>query len=114
MDLEQRIAENIKRLRLAAGLSQRGLAERVHIQPEYVSKIERRKRGCNFRMLTAIAGALGASAIELMLPNLGTGTDEERVTHLVTIARHLPAEKLDILMRLAGMLLPDVPTTTDS
>lgn len=45
MDLEQRIAENIKRLRLAAGMSQGGLAERMHIQPEYVSKIDRRKRG---------------------------------------------------------------------
>ena len=60
------IADNVRRLRLARGLSQEGLAEECGYHRTYVGGIERRERNITIATLEALAGALGVDARVLL------------------------------------------------
>jgi transcriptional regulator with XRE-family HTH domain len=63
------IAQRVRGLRKARGLSQTELAERCGISQSYVNKIER-PGGCNMTLetLEAIAAALGVGVLDLQAP----------------------------------------------
>ena len=57
--LHEVIADNVRRLRKAKGLSQEALAEECGYHRTYVGGIERRERNITIATLEALAGALG-------------------------------------------------------
>jgi transcriptional regulator with XRE-family HTH domain len=86
------IAENLKRLRAAADLSQAGLAKKAGVAQQLISQIEGGKN-TSTKYLPQIARALGAS-VEEIDPQFGmlSGADDarsEQLSQIVEIHRKL-------------------------
>ncbi len=67
---KQVFAQNVKRLRTAAGLSQEELAARAGLHRTYISSIERGQRNVSLENIFAIAAALGTAPSNLLIQNL--------------------------------------------
>jgi len=65
---KQILADNVRRLRTAAGLSQEALADRAGLHRTYISSIERAQRNVSLENIFALAKALGADPRELLTP----------------------------------------------
>ncbi len=68
MDMRQIVGENVRRARLAAGLTQEELSERSGFSQQYVSGLERGKRNPTIVSLYELAQALGVSHVALVEP----------------------------------------------
>ena len=64
----QILAQNLRRLRTSAGLSQEELADRAGIHRTYISSVERAQRNVSIDSLFKIAHGLEVSAQELVGP----------------------------------------------
>ena len=62
------LAQNVKSLRQAAGLSQETLADRAGLHRTYVSSVERAQRNVSIENIYALASALGCDPRELLKP----------------------------------------------
>jgi transcriptional regulator with XRE-family HTH domain len=65
--LQRIIADNVRRLRKAKGLSQEELADVSGYHRTYVGGIERGEENITIAVLEALGGALGVDAHELLL-----------------------------------------------
>ena len=63
---EERFAANLRRQRLANGLSQEQLAEKTGLHPSEVSRLERAVREPRLGTIAKLAHALGVSAAKLV------------------------------------------------
>lgn len=66
MDVGQRLAANVKRLRKARGWSQEELADRAQRHRTYISQIERMTKSPTIDTVDGIARALGVKIGELL------------------------------------------------
>ncbi len=66
MTLREVLAENLKRHRLATGLSQEELAHRADIDRTYVSSLERCQYSATVDMIEKLARVLSVEAAELL------------------------------------------------
>jgi transcriptional regulator with XRE-family HTH domain len=66
MDARARVARNVRRLRVAAGLSQEAFAVDAGLDRTYISRIERNLENPTVSALERIAKALGADVVELL------------------------------------------------
>jgi transcriptional regulator with XRE-family HTH domain len=66
VDIRQRLALNLKRLRAAKGLSQEAFAFEAGIHRTYVSDLERGARNPSITILDKLAPPLGVSASALV------------------------------------------------
>ena len=64
----QRISHNLKRLRLAHGLSQEKAAELADFHRTYVSQVERCVTNISIDGLERLAHAMGVDIVELLRP----------------------------------------------
>lgn len=62
----QRLARNLRRLRLAEGLSQEELAEKADFHRTFVSHIERERNNISIDNIERLAAALGVDVLELL------------------------------------------------
>ena len=62
------VAENVRRARKVAGLSQEALAHEAGIDRTYVSQVERRKRNMTLTVLARLAAGLGTTPDLLLVP----------------------------------------------
>jgi transcriptional regulator with XRE-family HTH domain len=62
------LAENVRRLRKAADLSQEELGHEAGLDRTYISQVERRQRNVTIEVLARLAGALGTTADQLLVP----------------------------------------------
>ena len=67
MTLREVLAENLKRHRLATGLSQEELAHRADIDRTYVSSLERCQYSATVDMIEKLARVLGVEAAKLLV-----------------------------------------------
>lgn len=67
MDMRRLIAENFLRYRLAAGLSQREVADRMGVDRAYVSGLEMGKRNPTIITLWTIAEVLNIKPADLLV-----------------------------------------------
>jgi transcriptional regulator with XRE-family HTH domain len=67
MTLREVLAENLKRHRLATGLSQEELAHRADIDRTSVSSLERCQYSATVDMIEKLARVLGVEAAELLV-----------------------------------------------
>jgi len=68
MNVVQLFGENVRRERLARGLTQQELAGRLEMERSYLSELERGRRNPTVRVLGALAQALGVEPWELLKP----------------------------------------------
>ena len=66
MDVRQRLAANVRRLRKQTGLSQEKFAIEHGIDRTYVSAIERGRRNPTIVVVGRLAAALGVDVVELL------------------------------------------------
>ncbi|QJU59979.1 helix-turn-helix transcriptional regulator [Sphingomonas sp. AP4-R1] len=66
MDIRQRLAKNLRRLREEKGWSQEAFAHEAGIHRTYVSDIERCARNPTITVVEKLAGPLGVSAGRLL------------------------------------------------
>lgn len=71
MDMRRLVGENVRRLRIAAGLTQEQFAERSGFSQQYISDLERGRRNPTVVTLFELASALGATPVELITPGTG-------------------------------------------
>ena len=62
------VAINVRRARVAAGLSQEALANEAGLDRTYVSQVERAKRNLTIVVLARLAFALGTTPDRLLIP----------------------------------------------
>ena len=68
MDMRALVGENVKRIRLARGLTQEQFAEQSGFSQQYLSTLERGHRNPSIVTLYKLATALGVSHVELVRP----------------------------------------------
>lgn len=66
VDLNQRLAHNLKNVRTQAGLSQEELAGRCGVHRTYIGSIERGERNVTLATVRKVAAALGVDPLELL------------------------------------------------
>lgn len=65
-DLPARFGANLRKVRLAKGISQEDLAEQADLHRTYVSSVERGERNVTLETIEKLAKALGVSMAKLM------------------------------------------------
>ena len=84
MDVCVLVGRNLRRHRLAAGLSQEALADAAGLDRTYVSGVERGIRNPTVRVLQHIATAIGVRAVDLLVDEIAiqgsetTGSSRKR------------------------------------
>lgn len=68
MDLRDRFAANLRRLRHAKALSQEELADEAGINRSYLSKVETSATYAGLEVIGRLANALGVDAVEFFRP----------------------------------------------
>ena len=68
MDMRVLVGRNVRRIRLARGLSQERLSESSGFTQQYISDLERGLRNPTVVTLFEIAQALGATPVQLVSP----------------------------------------------
>jgi transcriptional regulator with XRE-family HTH domain len=68
MNVVRQFGENVRKERLARGLTQQELAGRLEMERSYLSELERGRRNPTVRVLGALAQALGVEPSELLKP----------------------------------------------
>jgi transcriptional regulator with XRE-family HTH domain len=66
MEIVQRLAANVRRLRLERGWSQEELADQSGLHRTYVSQIERGRKNATITVVEKLAVALGVTAGALL------------------------------------------------
>jgi transcriptional regulator with XRE-family HTH domain len=66
MDIRRRLADNLKRMRVAHGWSQEEFAERSGLHRTYISGLERGIRNPTIAIVDRLAAALGVSCAALL------------------------------------------------
>lgn len=62
------VAANVRRLRLRAGLTQDGLAERANVETTYIARVESARINLTIGLLGQLADALGVPPGRLLRP----------------------------------------------
>ena len=75
MDMRRLVGRNVRKFRLALGLTQEELAERSGFGQNYLSDLERGRRNPTVVTLWEIAQTLGVTPVDLIKP------DEEALGH---------------------------------
>lgn len=63
---QTRLGRHIRKLREANGMSQEKLAEKAHLHPKYVSRVENGKANPTLAVLVTLAAALNARPLDLL------------------------------------------------
>ena len=71
MDIVKVFGKNLKKYRLALGLSQEKIAEKCGLHRTYISTVERFQRNISIENVQRIADALGVEAYKLFIDDKG-------------------------------------------
>ena len=66
MDVQHRLAANLRRLRTDKSLSQEAFADEAGVHRTYISDLERAARNPTIRIVEVLAKALGVSVSDLL------------------------------------------------
>ena len=75
MDMRKLVGRNVKRLRLAASLTQEQFAERSGFSQQYLSDLERGRRNPTVVTLFELSQALGSTPVDLITPDAEAATE---------------------------------------
>jgi transcriptional regulator with XRE-family HTH domain len=71
MDMRKLVGRNVKRIRLAKGLTQEALAEKSGFSQQYISGLEKGQRNPTIISLYELAKTLGVNHVELVNGDAG-------------------------------------------
>lgn len=100
MEAKKLIGVRIKSLRLAEGLSQEVLAERMGISSKYLSSIERGKENPTLDTLIKLANALKIELSEIFNFAHEGKSKKDLITFITTLLKTRDEEKLKLAARL--------------
>lgn len=80
MDIRKVFGANVRRFRVAAGLSQEAVAERMGVDRAYISAIERGAQNATLISVWEIAQALQVRPTELLDETVGKAADKAENT----------------------------------
>lgn len=69
MDMRRLVGRNVRRLRLAKGLTQEELSARTGLTQHYISVLENGRRNPTIVTIYEMAQALGVTHVDLVLPD---------------------------------------------
>lgn len=69
MDMRRLVGRNVRRLRLAKGLTQEELSARTGLTQHYISVLENGRRNPTIVTIYELAQALGVSHVDLVQPD---------------------------------------------
>ena len=81
MDVKQMIGARIKGIRAKKRISQERLAERMEINPKYLSSIERGKENPTLNTLIKLSESLEVDLGEIFLPSRNRGSCQKNVPY---------------------------------
>lgn len=102
---EERLGERIARQRRVVGLTQAGLAERVEVQPETISRVERGKRSLSLGLLVLLSEALDLELQELLRLPASDSPKDRAVERLLWFAARLSADEIELVMDVGAAVL---------
>lgn len=73
-DLQRAVGRNLRRYRMARGLSQEAFADLVGVHRTYMGGLERGERNLTLRSVERIAGAIDENPLNLMRDESDTAT----------------------------------------
>lgn len=94
-----RIGRRIRKERLAAGISQAGLAEKADVSPQYISLVENGRKKISLTVLLRVAEALSVSADRLLT---GGSTCPEREPALQSILSGCSSFERQVILDIAS------------
>lgn len=100
----------IREARIAAGLKQRDVAEKIGLSQPYFAQIERGERRLNTEFQIKISEALGVKPDDLVDFDAPNEADEE---YLLTVFRSLPPERRQGWMDMAKASFPQKKATAE-
>jgi transcriptional regulator with XRE-family HTH domain len=74
MDVRRLVGHNVRRLRLAKGLTQEQFAERSGFSQQYLSDLERGQRNPTIITIYELAQSLGVELVSLVAPHVREAT----------------------------------------
>ncbi len=99
--INQRFGSRIREVRVASGMKQTDLAQRLHISYQQVQKYETGKDNVSIEKLYAIAGALGCAPQSLLHKPETTGTTRSDLS-LIKHLKCMPEKQRDAFLALAA------------
>lgn len=98
MNLKQILCENISKRRKRLGLTQAALAERLHLSPEAMTRIEKGQISPKLSRLDSIARNLRCSVPDLLRPYKETSSDRAEI--IIDALVSLPEEAQEAIVNL--------------
>jgi transcriptional regulator with XRE-family HTH domain len=98
------IGKRIQRARVAAGLTQEALVERVQISTNYLSKVENGREKPNLEMLAKISSAVGIPLTSL-LADAVEGTDTYLQGEMAVLLKSCSAEQNKLIYEIAKCIV---------
>lgn len=89
MESRQLLAKNLKKLRVAKGLSQEGLAVEAKVERSHLGKIERKKLSPTLEVIDRLALALGVGVADLFNPSTASDKRPTKLEGGRKSAKHL-------------------------
>jgi XRE family transcriptional regulator, regulator of sulfur utilization len=104
MDERKRLGQRIRHLRRIRGYTQERLAERMDINPKYLSSIERGEENPMLDLLIRLAKGLRVELYELF-QFAGDGSPDQLRQQLASFLAEIPAEHLRRVLRVLEALV---------
>lgn len=107
-DLLAAIGRRLQQARVARGLSQAELAERIAIEPVTLSRYETGARGPSITTLRDAARVLGITLADLVVDDRPVPEPEQdpRIQRAVRLLRELDAHHLELALRILEAIPP--------
>ena len=102
------VGERLRKIRKAVRLTQKEVAQKVHMTQSYIAGIENNTHKPSLSALQMIADALHVDIAELVgseVTNQDTGLSDDEA-HLITMYRSLSDKKKNLTISMVSELLP--------
>jgi transcriptional regulator with XRE-family HTH domain len=105
MDVRRQLGERLKHLRRVRGYTQEQLAERIDINPKYLSSIERGVENPTLELIGRLAHGLQVEVYELFQGGPEAGQPDRLRQRLLGLIAEIRAEELPRLVRVLEALV---------
>jgi transcriptional regulator with XRE-family HTH domain len=102
--VEKKLGKKVVAYRRQAGLTQAGLAEKVGVAVETISRLERGSAVPSLARMEEIAGALGVDLPDLFVFKDRETPRDKAIERLLAVVRRRPAEDIDVVSDIAAVV----------
>lgn len=103
--LTSQIGERLRSLRLSAGLTQEGLAERADLHTTYIGQLERGEKNATIETVCKLADALNVPAARLFAHLPGPAGQPSPAEEIYQLVQECPPREQQALLVLLRQLL---------